>query len=318
METIIIKGENVPDYIYNKIGNVYGKLQIINYIGYSITNNGKRNITRYFYDCLCDCGRKKTINSLNICYLKRSKKANCGMCNWQDYSGDFENEIWKTYNSKKISNYGRVMNEKGFLVQTGIAKGGQGYHYIDGEKRSRIVYNLFVGEIPEGLFVNHIDGNKVNDNINNLELATPTENIQHAYNTGLNQGRGGYRADFIQNILVLMSQEFSNLEIHQKTSIKKGVLTAIRKGRAYRVAAEKYFGSIENIPKSHYVRYNEKIIISVLEDIYKKQMNYFQISKKYKLHHGLIANISKNLAWNQGRYLVFRKTVETSINKKND
>jgi hypothetical protein len=36
--------------------------------------------------------------------------------------------------------------------------------------------------------VNHIDGNRMNEDLSNLEWATPSENMVHAFNTGLTKG----------------------------------------------------------------------------------------------------------------------------------
>ena len=56
----------------------------------------------------------------------------------------------------------------------------------------RVVWTLMVGEIPKGLFVDHIDGNKSNNNINNLRLVNPKEN---AHNKLLDKiPRSGYRS----------------------------------------------------------------------------------------------------------------------------
>lgn len=41
----------------------------------------------------------------------------------------------------------------------------------------RVVYAWFHGEVPEGMVVDHIDNNKKNNNINNLQLLTPHENL---------------------------------------------------------------------------------------------------------------------------------------------
>ena len=39
----------------------------------------------------------------------------------------------------------------------------------------RIVWERFNGPVPEGMQVHHIDGNKINNDIGNLELLTPLE-----------------------------------------------------------------------------------------------------------------------------------------------
>ncbi len=52
----------------------------------------------------------------------------------------------------------------------------------------RLVLSSFVGTHKEGwVFVNHIDGNKENNAVSNLEWVDHAENMQHAYKTGLNK-----------------------------------------------------------------------------------------------------------------------------------
>jgi len=54
----------------------------------------------------------------------------------------------------------------------------------------RLVAKSFILNPYNKKTVNHKDGNKANNRVTNLEWATLSENIQHAYDTGLKKGRG--------------------------------------------------------------------------------------------------------------------------------
>ena len=49
---------------------------------------------------------------------------------------------------------------------------------------------------PDEKEVNHIDGNKRNNQLSNLEWCTSSENQQHAYKHGLEKSRKGERSNF--------------------------------------------------------------------------------------------------------------------------
>jgi hypothetical protein len=64
--------------------------------------------------------------------------------------------------------------------------------YIQAERRAgpssrahRLVWESVNGPIPDGMQINHRNGIKTDNRLENLELATASENTQHAYDTGL-------------------------------------------------------------------------------------------------------------------------------------
>ena len=97
-----------------------------------------------------------------------------------------------------------IFGHKGYIVdlETGIirnpfgrelkqSKTFNGYLTVTVEGKRRKVHRLILMTATncdgEGLQVNHIDGNKLNNNLSNLEWCTCKENIKHSNVTGLNK-----------------------------------------------------------------------------------------------------------------------------------
>lgn len=112
----------------------------------------------------------------------------------------------------EISNLGHVRSRKFGKVR--LLKGRlntKGYGQVNLRRDSedhyllvhRLVVQAFIGDIPEGCQVNHCDGKKTNNNIENLEIVTPGENVRHAFDTGLQRRGEEHRLAKLTNAVVL-------------------------------------------------------------------------------------------------------------------
>lgn len=104
-------------------------------------------------------------------------------------------EIWKDVpgyeNLYRVSNLGKIINSKGRILKQRIDHDG----YLDIklckngiEKRykvHRLVAFAFINPNCNKPHINHIDCNKQNNSIDNLEWCTISENMKHAYREGL-------------------------------------------------------------------------------------------------------------------------------------
>jgi hypothetical protein len=98
-------------------------------------------------------------------------------------------EVWKQikdYDDYEVSNQGRVRKNDYYLKQS---PNNTGYLRVRLNQKWFFVHRLVAlhfckNEKPQ---VNHLDGNKLNNNPSNLKWVTQSENLKHAYNMGLSK-----------------------------------------------------------------------------------------------------------------------------------
>ena len=75
----------------------------------------------------------------------------------------------------------------------------------------RLIYETFIGDIPEGYVIDHIDSDSTNNSINNLRVCTQKDNINYAIDKG----------DFLGNSKFIYIKELETNNILEFKSLKE-------------------------------------------------------------------------------------------------
>ncbi|GIX59813.1 hypothetical protein BPADB04_48430 [Bacillus paranthracis] len=103
------------------------------------------------------------------------------------------NEQWKQFGQRVKRKYyiSPQGNIKSISTVTGVERhlkpslDKDGYHYFTINNKAyrinRLVAQAYIPNVDNKPCVNHIDLNRINNNVSNLEWVTHSENIQHSY-----------------------------------------------------------------------------------------------------------------------------------------
>lgn len=155
----------------------------------------------------------------------------------------------EVYDYYQISNFGNVYHKyTGYMLRPGIC--GSGYYFmslstINGPKLYRVHRLEMMMFKPiqdyEKYDVNHIDGNKLNNFLGNLEWVTRSENIKHAYRIGIHPRTASISEETAREICILLEKNiYTNQEIADMTNTTENVVAGIKKKEAWCHISEGY------------------------------------------------------------------------------
>lgn len=222
----------------------------------------------------------------------------------------YDTEIWKTltypgvkHGMYSISNHGRLKrNSDGFIHSPIVDKR---YHYIiygliqnDGRYINRFAHRLVGWEFLQDnrnfeIDVNHIDGIKSNNKVNNLEWVDRKTNIRHAIDTGLNNINGenspkakmtNKLSEHICELLVKydgdIEKTLNDLRSNNIMNISRWVIEQIKYKKKWVQISNKYFRKdqfVNTIKQRHGLPVlTEKYVRQICESLIKNEMNIYK------------------------------------------
>lgn len=186
----------------NRVGMRYGRLTVVS-LNAEKTIRGERGYS-YYWDCICDCGNKIIVSGKE---LSTKQRESCGCLHRERISRARKGKNIKykdipKFNTEKdalsylyhITNDGRIFSRCDGR-ELSSSNGPKGYRYIrlknpqfstnkDGRKPykvHRLVAMFYLSDYSESLQVNHKNGDKRDNRVENLEMVNNSQNALHAW-----------------------------------------------------------------------------------------------------------------------------------------
>ena len=149
------------------------------------------------------------------------------------------------------------------------------------------------------LQVNHIDGNKLNNSLENLEWVTTQENIQHSKENALH-AFGERNAGAIINeetakeiISLILSKQYTLPEIAEKTNTSLFIVERIKYKKTWTHLTKDCDFTDTNKPK----KLTEPEVLEIIQLLLQKEKKQIEIAQLFNVHKGTINAIKKKKNW---------------------
>jgi hypothetical protein len=200
-----------------------------------LANTGTTDPRMYPTECEAD-GCSGRVKSRGLCIKHYTRLIRTGATSTGVIIGD----------DKKRLKANSVETDSGCWEWQRSIKLGYGVTFLNGkhEQAHRASYKLFVGEIPEGLQINHKCHNRACINPDHLYAGTQTENMEDMRRAGRgNKCKGEdnpsskLKNGEVSEIKVLIRNGVTSVEIAKKFDVSEGCINFIKTGKSWRHVA---------------------------------------------------------------------------------
>lgn len=142
-----------------------------------------------------------------------------------------------------VYNDGTIFSLQNKMFMTAINYNGYLSVKMGGKLESihRLVGELFIPNPHNKKEINHIDGNKENNKVENLEWVSSSENIQHKIHQlgkdhrGSKNGMAKLTLEQVDKIKILYQAGYTQKKLGEMFDISQGKISNVVNGRSYKV-----------------------------------------------------------------------------------
>jgi hypothetical protein len=224
------------------------------------------------------------------------------------------NERWKDIKGYeglyKVSDFGRVMsfhkNKYGKLMTLVFDRHGylkvnlkNKYHKSKNFTVHRLVGFAFIGCENEELVINHIDNNRTNNNVENLEFCTQSYNFKYSYiiDPNKNKGESNFNSILTTNEVkeiyyLAWKGEYTRKEIANKFKTNEKNIDNIKYGSAWREVTK-------HIKKGkRHFKLSDKEVLEIYNLSWDGNLTRSKIAEIYEIHEVNVSRIKHGHIWN--------------------
>ena len=264
------------DFSGNPIERVIRTDVLVGFAWYNINESLWENST--YADTIRRC--KEFFSISNWDKAKTIYQTNNGFNYYVTRYGD----VWNTETMTKLKG---CINDVGYRhVKLGSVRNVK-VHRLVAQHFVRIPKDLVDQGLSKGnLVVNHIDGNKLNNNWHNLEWTTHNGNMAHASATGLMSTTIDDHS--LERVWQYLQEGYSGINISRETGITADTVSKIRHGRSPRYRTDKYTWS-----KHSGNRLDRDTIFSIYDEFVYTDKNNHELGRKYNVSHKRISDLRR-------------------------